>query len=175
MKTAENLGSRMAFVTCLLLIPFTNTAACQEPDTCRNAIYLEVLGPGIVYSINYDYHISQHFGLRAGFSTWSLPGHSRRQDTEIDLVSFPVTANYLSGDGSSQLELGAGVVPINFSWGLFSEVVKKTTVLGTVTIGYRYQPADGGLVFRIGFTPLFNFDVPQPIQPWGGLSIGFAF
>jgi hypothetical protein len=43
-------------------------------------------------------------------------------------------------------------------------------LLYTATIGYRSQPKEGGFLFRIGFTPLFDFS--DFILPWIGLSVG---
>ena len=164
----------------IALCPLTETANCQlfRPDTCRNAIYAEVFGPGLLYSINYDYLITPHMSLRAGVSRWSFPAIFFLINGSIDFTGFPVTLNYLAGEGNSHLELGAGVVPMFLSLDgrqiFFGESVrgKATAVLGTVTVGYRYQPIDGGLVFRIGFTPVFNF---EKIFPTGGLSMGVAF
>ena len=97
---------------------------------------------------------------------------------DIGFTGFPITANYLSGEGSSHLELGAGIVPVILT--LNGEEVfigskvrdREAVVLETMTIGYRYQPSDGGLVFRIAFTPLLLFD---KVLPFGGISLGAAF
>ena len=47
-----------------------------------------------------------------------------------------------------------------------------TAVGGTATIGYRYQPSNGGFLFRIGFTPFFAED---GFAASGGISLGFSF
>lgn len=157
-----------------------NNAFCQDArgDTCRNAIYAELLGPGILYSINYDYRITPNFGLRAGFSQWAVPAILVLVNGSMGFTGFPVTANYLSGEGSSHLELGAGIVPTILSIDgeevfLGSKVRdRETVVLETLTIGYRFQGVDGGLVFRIAFTPLLVLD---RFLPFGGISLGVAF
>jgi hypothetical protein len=48
----------------------------------------------------------------------------------------------------------------------------ESGVVGTATVGYRYQPVYGGSVFRIGLTPFF---AGGEFQLWGGISIGNAF
>lgn len=184
MKMIGNLASRMAFVMCFLLISFAKTAAGQEsrPDTCRNTIYAELLGPGILYSINYDYLITPKVSIRAGFSKWSLPVvFFLMNGGPLDFTGFPVALNYLAGEGNSRLEFGAGVVPMFLSVegeGIFGGRIrgKATLFSETAAVGYRYQPIDGGFVFRIGFTPLFiNFNKVHAVILTGGLSFGAAF
>lgn len=165
---------------CFLMFAFTGACRCQETesDFCRNAIYVEIFGPGLLYSINYDRLITRHTSLRAGVSKWSFPAFFFLVNGSIDFTGFPVTLNYLAGEGNSRLELGAGIVPMLVSLDgeeiFFGESVRgrATAVLGTASVGYRYQPMDGGFVFRIGFTPVFNFD---KVFPTGGLSVGVAF
>ncbi len=169
-----------AFAITLAGEAIVNNGVCQEAraDTCRNAIYAEILGPGLLYSINYDYRITTHFGLRAGVSRWSVPAIFVLVNGSIGFTGFPITANYLSGEGSSHLELGVGVVPViltlNGEEVFFGSNVRdrKTLVMETMTMGYRYQPPDGGIVFRIAFTPLMVFD---KVVPFGGISLGAAF
>jgi hypothetical protein len=131
-----------------------------------NSIYIEALGSGLYYSVNYDRLFSHNIGGRIGFGLLS--------NGLNPLYFVPVTLNYLIGKGNSKLELGAGVTIIAADIDLF-EIVHSTfesLVLGTAIIGYRYQPADGGFLFRIGFTPLFS---AYGILPWGGLSLGGSF
>lgn len=139
----------------------------------RNAIYFEACGQGILYSINYDYHITSRYGLRVGFSSWSIDGLFF---TDLHFTGFPITINYFIGKDDSNLELGAGFMPVFFTakdfLGFSTPESKTTTVVGTGTIGYRYQPLDGGFVFRIGVTPLFTTGAAEI---WGGISMGVAF
>jgi len=170
---------RSTAMACLLLGAWTGTAVAQEEATrfSRNAIYVEVLGQGILYSVNYDHRFTPHIGLRAGFTTWVL---DLVIIPEMRFTGFPIMINYLTGEGTSHLELGIGVIPMILSsperenfLGLFHvEERTMTTVLATATVGYRAQPQDGGFVFRIGLTPFFTF---KGAALSGGLSLGFAF
>jgi hypothetical protein len=47
-----------------------------------------------------------------------------------------------------------------------------TVVTGAAAIGYRYQPTNGGFLFRIGLTPWFH---SGGAKISGGLSLGVAF
>ena len=68
--------------------------------------------------------------------------------------------------------------------------IRGNSVLGTATVGYRYQRADGGFIFRAGFTPFFGIFsgekefvpyVPTQYEdnfsfvPWAGFSLGYGF
>jgi hypothetical protein len=164
---------------CILCVAGTGFSFAQDEAThfCPNAIYVEGFGQGILYSINYDRRITPNIGLRAGFTSWSFPV-ALFAVGELKFTGFPLMAYYLTGQGTSHLELGFGVVPAIISFQgreIFfgTEVDGETiTMLGTATLGYRLQPQDGGFVFRIGVTPLFTF---KEVGWTGGLSLGFAF
>lgn len=178
MKTIDRYRRLLFMVLmCGLLSPATENAVAQEErsDFARSAIYVEVLGQGILYSVNYDHRISQHFSLRAGYSHWSMPFVFI---DKLTFTGFPIMLNYLTGEGTGHLELGIGLMPTTVSlhgrewfFGTQQEA-SGSIVLGTATIGYRSQSQDGGFVFRIGVTPIFTF---KEVLPSGGISLGFAF
>ncbi len=124
----------------------------------QNAIYIEAFGPGIPYSINYDYRFQQDISVRIGFSSWSIP--DLFSDGTNSLTTFPIMVNYLLGQGTDHLELGIGFVPLLYSshgQELFSSTTYNnsgSSIYGAATIGYRLQRNDGGFVLRIDFTPM---------------------
>lgn len=150
---------------------FTTPTAAQSYS--QNSVYVELLGNGIFYSVNYDRRFSNHFSGRAGFMV--INGQSEQPtDDQIGVAILPVTGNYLAGSGSHRLELGAGLL-FGVAGGDLEEygTVSGAGVAGvTTTFGYRYQPLDGGFLFRVGLTPFYSDGRPQL---WGGLSLGYAF
>ncbi len=174
----------------LLIVALSGTSLAQVPPA-PNSLYAEAMGNGMVYSINYDRLFSSAIGARVGVS-YTAP-------EMVSLTTFPVMVYYLIGlgSGSSKLELGLGLtVMLQPQYQATSFVaapddkIKGNSVLGTATVGYRYQRADGGFIFRVGFTPFFGtfshekeFVPYVPIQyedhfhfvPWGGISIGYGF
>ncbi|HLP81100.1 MAG TPA: hypothetical protein VK141_03775 [Nitrosomonas sp.] len=76
-------------------------------------------------------------------------------------------ANYISGETSDKLELGAGIDVIADN--------KNPGVLLIGTIGYRYQPADGGVHFRVLISPIFSPQDGFVLFPLIGLSVGTCF
>lgn len=157
------------------------TAVLQPGRTARNAIYLELAGPGVLYTLNYERFLTEHLSLRAGFSIWSVDS--------LDIVaqwiknfkyrSFPVMVTWLIGKKASHLELGLGIQP-TFLEGDFdvfyfihaNEKSKGSGILGLSTIGYRYQKEESGFIFRIGMSPVFS---TSGVNPAVGLSLGYGF
>ncbi len=163
------------------------TAVAQSP-TSRNSIYVELLGNGLLYSANYDHLFTEAIGMRVGVGYF--PYH------EVRLGAFPLMGYYLIGSGRHKFEVGLGICVIlqregqGFAWmSAPDDEVRGNTVLGTATLGYRYQPADGGFVFRAGVTPFFGnfrreisplyyvdeYENVFKLQMWGGISLGYGF
>ncbi|MDR3366871.1 MAG: hypothetical protein LBO71_07895 [Prevotellaceae bacterium] len=130
----------------------------EERKRPQQAIYAEIGGRGMLFSVSYDRRLfvgDGRFGASIGVGGIAMFGAAA--------IFLPAYAYYLVGSGSSYLEVGAGITgaPLPFSSASF----------GTATIGYRYQPAKG-LLFRIGLTPMYSANY---FQPWWGISVGTAF
>jgi hypothetical protein len=174
MTTTKSL--KIAIVT-LLSFLFYNTSQAQSAISSRadsaraQSVYVELGGPGLLFSANYDTRFSERrdgFGGRIGIGFIAGGGSS--------LVSFPVQLNYLLGKSSKYFEIGAGATYASYSGqSLFSfdnTTTTSHTVLGTMTFGYRYQPVDGGFNFRASFNPLFD---SSTFYPSAGISLGYTF
>jgi hypothetical protein len=159
----------------LLIVLFTIVTlycpAIAQSPTSPNSIYLELLGNGLFYSVNYDRMFTESFGARVGIGFV--------QATEASLTTIPIMAHYLFGSGSSKLEIGFGAcMLLQPEWSGISFIgsedkeARGSQILGTATLGYRYQRTDGGFVFRAGVTPIFGVIGFKLI---GGLSFGYGF
>ncbi len=141
---------------------------CSQPSRSMNAVYFEALGSSAPYSINYDRIVMADFGLRIGYCRYTTGG--------VSVASIPLMLNYLVGEENSHVEIGAGVLHMAGSadFGAFSQTGQTKTSFDLVTtaIGYRYQPVNGGFLFRVDLTPVFGF---RRIIPMGGISVGAAF
>jgi hypothetical protein len=88
--------------------------------------------------------------------------------------------------GEHALELGAGATAMFFSgagsFGPTASTGSGMTPAGTVLIGYRRQPLEGGLQFRVGFEALVGkgLALSNPnadavgVLPWMYMSLGFS-
>jgi hypothetical protein len=67
--------------------------------------------------------------------------------------------------------LGAGATFVNVTGNAIDGDL--STTFGHLSLGYRYQPAQGGFLFRAAVTPIFGkgFFVPY----YAGISFGYKF
>lgn len=150
-------------------------AADDGKRQAKNALYVELLGNGFLYTVNYERLLQDDVWLRIGFETvnWT-EGGLFSEGEHHELVAVPLMVSRLFGSRYGRLELGLGVVPNTL-----------TGVSATATAGFRFQPPDGGFLFKVGFTPVYPFyayesesdyeeDDPK-FLPWFGLSLGWAW
>jgi len=147
--------------------------------TKPRAVFIEVGGPGLALTANYDTRFGDgrdKWGFRVGAGYYNTGANW--------IASVPLQLNYLyqlGKDGSSKfaessfLELGIGTTFMRSQGstnGTTFEFDNDTGFFGTATIGYRYQQADGGINFRVGFVPTVS---AYGFIPIGGLSVGYTF
>ena len=168
--------------------PMPRTPAGRSAD---NSFFVEGGGPGLLYSINYERIVENDFGLRAGLSYTSFSASASSGGSTASasaaIITVPVIASYLGvSSGSHTLEMGAGGT-IVFATGSasgtgISSSGSGMTGLGTVILGYRRQPVNGGFQFRIGLEALvgkgLSLSNPDPnsfgVLPWMYMSLGFS-
>ncbi len=169
---------KLAIVLALcLLSPCATDVLGQsaERQYTEDCLYFELLGQGLLYSINYDHRFGEAVSGRIGYTCWREPfarhGYS--------VTAWPIMMNYLTESGSHHLELGLGIIAVqvrNNGEGFFEEMMVKggrLFIFGTGSMGYRYQPLRRGTLFRIGLAPIVGGKAGPMILPY--LSIGFAF
>lgn len=147
----------------------------QSRHLSQNSIYLELLGSGLVYSINYERSINQFLSGRIGFMYDLLHLVIADDEDEQDRLNMlPLMLYYIPGKSKHKLEIGLGIAFV-FTKGKFDDVGifdSDTNLVGATTIGYRIQPESRGVIFRISFTPFFG---DEGVLPWGGLSVGVVW
>jgi hypothetical protein len=170
-----------------------NAQKLTEQDSIKNLyntkraenFYFELLGPGAVYSVNYDWRFAKKqsgWGARAGLSYYNSEGEN--------IFTIPVVVNYLAGKRGKYFEVGGGitfynaktndvffqerydVVYVNGNY-YYSNPKASTGIYGTLNFGYRYQPADGGFNFRAGNSPIITGHEFYPFWPY--ISFGYTF
>ena len=168
---------RIAPRIALILACVLGTAAsAQEVRAPRNALYVEMLGPAMLGSLNYERIAGDRVSLRVGLG--GIPEIFEVSTT----LSAPVLVNLFIGSGEHRLETGAGIVAVYVlphsepgAWERVSEPGFRRTEL-TGTLAYRWQPGAGSIfpggVFRAGFTPVLR---GETVYPRFGFSVGAAF
>ncbi|CAN5508652.1 hypothetical protein BH09BAC6_BH09BAC6_08860 [soil metagenome] len=149
--------------------PIVRDSTIVETTRPRTA-FLEVGGPGLALTLNYDTRFGNKrdgLGYRVGAGYYNTGDNS--------VFTIPLQINYLWGSGSNFAEFGAGTTFLKSKGnnkGTFFQFDNVTGFIATATIGYRYQQDNGGINFRIAFTPIL-YD--EGLVAGGGLSIGYTF
>ncbi len=157
----------------LFLFLNSNTTNAQEFQRTRSqSVYLEVMGNGLTYSLNYDTRFGKSLkglGGRAGIGYMGIDGYT--------LTTVPIIVNYLFGRDKHYFEVGAGATLLAASadsnFGPIDSKEKGSTFIGTMSFGYRLEPQEGGFLFRAGITPIFDRSSFFPF--WPQVSFGYAF
>ena len=173
-----------------IILPITRSEA-------KSSIYAELLGNGVLYSLNYEYFIKDYLPIRIGFERVKQTDFGMTfgdEKTTIVIGGYqtfiPVSISKLYGKGKHKLELGGGILYSRLY--LESSLYGKETTIGeaqteevearndfdlTGIVGYRYQPPSRGVLFRFAYTPLIanKRSRNENILFWMGLSLGYTF
>jgi hypothetical protein len=144
----------MRAMSCVLAMLACVASPCYsqtlQPPTPR-AIYAELGGSAITYSINVEEPVAHNRTTR--FGVMAVPG----------ALAGTVSVNQLFGSGNRYLVLGGGMT--------ISRGDGSGLTAATATLGYRYMRR-GGLFFQYALTPLFT---RSGIIRWSGISLGKSF
>ncbi len=174
---------RASFIFLLITIsPVTKRLIAQDISAKPNAVYLELLGNGLIYSLNYERNITGNIYVRAGgmFLGFSI-GDSN--PSKYRFYSFPFMLNKVIGKKKGNLELGVGL--LYYSFNAESSGVQDTGYPGiiigeqgiglTSTVGYRHIFTNN-MLFRVGFQPSYYFkSISKGLTMSPGISIGKVF
>lgn len=168
----------LAICASLLAAAGPSAAGAQGAPPAPNAVYLELGGNALLYSINYDRRFRDNISGRAGLMFMTISGTAETGEAaDVNIALVPLMANLLVGDGNGRLELGAGPL-IGLAGGDVQDVEGNDFEFSgvglagvTTTFGYRYQRPTGGFLFRASLVPYYSGGP----QLWGGLSAGWAF
>lgn len=173
----------------VMLLVGTGPVQAQEAPApeARNGLYIDGFAEYTPFTTDYyrfgasyERKIGNGFRLSAGLSV----------DRELECVSLlspdwtiedctatrsivPLQVLWMTGT-DHHLVVGGGV-SLGYSTGSVLGGKGNEGFLWTIPLrlGYRYEPADGGLGFRIGYTPSFFGN--QWINEWYAFSVGVGY
>lgn len=158
----------LALNSCAMLHAAATREAMYHPppkpeDLPTQAVYFELLGNGLLYTVNYEVIIDGK--VTARFGGMCFPG------AQPTCPVAPMMIGYLLGYGANKLELGLGGV-----W-IYNTPMRGWTVGQTATVAWRYQPEEEGFMWKIGWTPLLGVgpaqDESAPV--WLGVASGYTW
>jgi len=172
-----------------LSLTFNQSLLAQGEKVANKLFYVEFGGGGFIMSANLDGRFKSNsqlgFGYRlgAGFGVGKFddkrandPNTGETSKVMRTVYTFPVGLNYIIGKpkSASSFEVGGGVSILTREMSLFNyEVEKPGHVIGFATFMYRVAPVNGGMSFRIGFTPIIG--TAGDLFPMGAIGFGYAF
>ena len=180
--------STMKRICVLLFVLFYINALAQKTETeisPRKNIYLELGGNGIAFNVMYETRFKPGAdgpGIKAGVGGFTT--------SYENLFTVPVGINWLlSKDDKNYFEAGFGATFLHYEqkydYGFYptyptypTEIInltidKPNSVYGHLTLGYRRQPAKGGIMWGVALTPHFNQNGFWPV--WVGVKFGYSF
>lgn len=153
-----------------------------EKTPAHHAVFLDLLGVGLLYSVNYEYVFERpRIGLRFGASFFTYGVSKYEQSSNLSILSFPILANYflaIPRHPNHVIEFGLGTTVLYTSTSKDSKGVNYAGdragfgIAAAGTLGYRYLPVAGGFTFGAAFTPLLR---SGGFLPWGGVNAGWFF
>lgn len=174
----------------LILLPlalFSSLVLSAQPKFAetkpRQNFYVELGGNGMAFNVVYESRLRRSAdgaGIKIGAGGFS-------SSTE-NLFTVAVGPNWLlSRDNKNFFEVGFGATYLYYDdkWSYFSSyeeypvdivgltVDHRNSVYGHLTLGYRRQPANGGITWGAAITPHFNQNGVWPL--WVGLKFGYSF
>jgi hypothetical protein len=165
MMKRKNLALAIFLCSC-----FCN-AESQGSRMARNSVFFELFGNGGLYSLNYERAMASSLYTRIGFATWNIESLER---IETKMTTVPLLITHITGKKNSHLEFGGG-----FLFGSQNKNNMTNPVFDlTGFLGYRYQRAGKGFIFRTGATPFISLssaDYPDRLMLSLGLSFGYHF
>jgi len=165
------------------------------------SVYLELGGVGLIYSFNYDFRFDNQrmdgWGMRVGAGGYgrsanefffSLPvmvnklygqgPHYFEMGLGMTLFTFDKgsfsNSNYcVSGSFDANGNYICNNYSDNSSYQLILPIDNVPSVMGTMSMGYRRVPVNGGFTWKANITPVFNNKGFWPL--FVGFGFGYAF
>jgi hypothetical protein len=159
-----------------LLVAAATPAHGQDtaPPARAHAAYVELLGNGGLYSVNYERALTPALRVRLGAGAWT--SESFWSDAQTRFRTFPMMLQIVPGGGAHHLEAGIGVLP--GLRGRERDVGESGSFVSLIgVVGYRYEPPQRRFVFRAGFAPFYGFGDSSIAYPEAGFlpSLGLSF
>ena len=175
MKITSILQTILIGFAFLFLLPESNG---QVYDRRGKAIYLELGGNALAYSVNFDTRFREKTGgLGARIGIGSVG----------DWFAIPVMLTYMAGkkDSNHFFEIGGGFTYFNYEEPyVVGDKSLDQQFSATFSFMYRRQPRYGKFVFKVGISPIFGYwdwqaedneEAMLGVLPMFGMSFGRAF
>jgi hypothetical protein len=91
----------------------------------------------------------------------------------VQELFLPIAAKLILFESDHHLETGIGLTfPLKDRGG--SDGYPAAAAMGVFILGYRYEPQEGGFLFRVNYSPFIDTSTGEVASFFFGLSLGFA-
>ena len=131
----------------------------------NNHVYVELLGPGLMASVNYERNLDNNIFVRAGYGFFSIESTSSdymsSSTSKTTINPLILGAHYVRGlRGNWKLDAGVGIsywmIKLEgdgATLGDLSFETKGSYPMGYGSFGIRYQKPEGGVSLKLGVSP----------------------
>lgn len=171
------------------------TMDTTEQVYSKNNAYLELGGKGLFYSLNYErrlFNLGEKTTINGSIGISLFPGMTKIKGSVDFLMPFSISIqqhlkknhHLCIGTGSTYYNYQINDIEITNSnlqaQPLRARLKSVTEWFGHLNFEYRHQKPKGGLMFKVGITPLFfdkmqNFEGIKTAQFSANAGIGFGF
>jgi hypothetical protein len=166
------LGSASAFA-----VPAGRPLGTETRVTYPSVVSFEVLGRGMLYSVNFDEALNDDIAAGIGIGSVSTNLHDTDIDGNASATLVPVYFNYyLRRTAGSVFLTGGATLILNHAATKYKDTstgnlqIPSSSVMPTFGAGYEYR-TDTGFLFRVTGYAIAG----KSITPWAGFTFGYAF
>jgi hypothetical protein len=134
------------YILVVLLCCMLSVSAQTQQDSAKHMIYAELFGTSDIYSINYEYLLSNTYTLRAGVSwlpgSWQLNGLNHRS-----FYYLPLEFNRIFGASSHKIATSVSILA-TLTYGYTTP--NHYRFEPSLGCSYRYQPKGSTVFLKAG-------------------------
>ncbi|MBK9293946.1 MAG: hypothetical protein IPM57_05800 [Oligoflexia bacterium] len=143
----------------------------------EKSINLEIVGRGLLWSVNFDAMVTDNIAVGAGFGTVSISASAGTTSASASVTAIPVYGNYYFSESNHRIYATGGVDVMIVSGSIssasygFSTGATGTIIAPVIGAGYEYR-GDDWFLFRAA---PYLIMVSGGTYFTGGLTVGYAF
>lgn len=142
----------------------------------KHSIILDAGGIGGYGSLNYERVFfskkNYHLSYKAGFSFFRFKDYERELNPDF-LIPMSIQIIRRFKNHNAVLGVGNTVSSIVKASSDFSSKIRKTSLSGSLIIGYRFQKINKPFSIQFSYTPIYQQS--KRIRHWGSLGFGYSF
>ncbi len=174
---SRTLTKNKTLLLFLISLHFNLASNAQEVDTStsRHLVLIEAGGSGGYGSLNYEYLLKEvkslTFSARIGLSTYHLSDYTHTVNPDV-IMPLAIYA-YYGNQHHIDIGIGQTLSSVVYADGSTYEPSRIVQFHTNLSLGYRYQNNEGGMVYKVAYAPIIENN--SSLRNWASFSVGYAF